>query len=105
MARFASRQAVHFLTCRAACLSAVGLALARNSGKAHGDPLDCARGEDLRHRGFWAMAEPAFIYTTKLAEAGQAQQSGGFYADWFLNMFAGAIDMQVNSPTLTAVYI
>jgi class 3 adenylate cyclase len=32
-------------------------------------------------------------------------ESGGFFTDWLFNMFAGAIDMQINSPMLTLVYL
>lgn len=52
------------------------------------------------------MAEEAFTYTTELAKAGDAaHQCDGFFTDWFLNMFAGAIDIQLSSPVLTVVYV
>ena len=35
----------------------------------------------------------------------QAQESGGFMTDWLFNMFAGAIDIQLNSPRLSLVYL
>lgn len=51
------------------------------------------------------MAEPqAFTYTTELAKAGEAAKETGFFSEWFVNMFAGAIDIQANSPVLFAVY-
>ena len=55
------------------------------------------------------MADEAFSYTGKAAgtaadAAAQAVQSGGFLTDWLFNMFAAAIDLQVHSPILTAVY-
>jgi class 3 adenylate cyclase len=50
------------------------------------------------------MADQAFTYKTELAKAGEPAQDVGFFTEWFLNMFAGAIDIQVNSPTLSVVY-
>lgn len=52
------------------------------------------------------MADETFAYTTQLAtEGADPAQGGGFLTDWVLNMFAGAIDIQVNSPLLTLVYL
>lgn len=50
------------------------------------------------------MADEAFSYSGKAAAtadaaaqgAQTAAQSGGFITDWLLNMFAGAIDIQVH---------
>lgn len=51
------------------------------------------------------MADQTFTYTTELAADAAANESGGFFTEWFLNMFAGAIDIQVNSPILTVIYL
>lgn len=56
------------------------------------------------------MADEVFGYTSKAAQAApdaaaQAVQSGGVIVDWLFNMFAAAIDLQVHSPILTAVYV
>jgi hypothetical protein len=52
------------------------------------------------------MAEETFSYSNDaLASGEQVVESSGFFTDWILNMFAGAIDIQINSPMLTAVYI
>ncbi len=51
------------------------------------------------------MADEAFTYTTELAKTGAAPQDTGFFTEWVLNMFAGAIDIQIHSPILTLVYI
>ncbi len=37
-------------------------------------------------------------------ELAKVPESGGFFTDWFFNMFAGAIDMQIHSPILSLVY-
>ncbi|MCA0202409.1 MAG: adenylate/guanylate cyclase domain-containing protein [Proteobacteria bacterium] len=50
------------------------------------------------------MAEEAFTYTNELAKTGAAAQETGFFTEWFVNMFAGAIDIQLHSPILTLVY-
>ena len=59
------------------------------------------------------MADETFSYSNKAAEAAAgpvadgaepAVQSGGFFVDWVFNMFAAAIDIQIHSPILTAVY-
>ena len=52
------------------------------------------------------MADEAFSYDNEaLASGEQVVESGGFFTDWILNMFAGAIDIQITSPILTAVYL
>ena len=52
------------------------------------------------------MAEETFSYSNEaLATGEQAVESGGFFTDWIFNMFAGAIDMQLNSPILTVLYL
>ena len=52
------------------------------------------------------MADEAFSYSSGALESGdQLVESGGFFTDWVLNMFVGAIDIQLNSPVLTVVYI
>lgn len=51
------------------------------------------------------MAEESFSYASQAAEdLKTVNESGGFFVDWVLNMFAGAIDMQVHSPMLSLVY-
>ena len=50
------------------------------------------------------MADQGFSYTTEIAKAGDAPQDAGFFTEWFLNMFAGAIDIQSTSPVLFATY-
>ncbi|MGE4064307.1 MAG: adenylate/guanylate cyclase domain-containing protein [Rhodospirillaceae bacterium] len=50
------------------------------------------------------MADQPFSYTTELAKAGDAAKETGFFTEWFLNMFAGAIDIQANSPILSVMY-
>jgi len=53
------------------------------------------------------MADEVFSgYATKAAQDLQAaKESSGVLTDWIFNMFAGAIDIQLHSPTLTLVYI
>jgi class 3 adenylate cyclase len=51
------------------------------------------------------MADEAFEYTTQAAQDLHKVQESGFFTDWIFNMFAGAIDIQVHSPMLTAVYV
>jgi class 3 adenylate cyclase len=52
------------------------------------------------------MAEESFSYASQAAtDLKTVQESGGFFTDWVFNMFAGAIDIQLNSPILSVVYI
>ncbi len=52
------------------------------------------------------MQDEEFSYSTGALVGGEESvQSGGFFVDWVFNMFAGAIDIQLNSPILTVVYI
>jgi class 3 adenylate cyclase len=57
------------------------------------------------------MADEAFTYTQKPQSVADAMnppheyESAGFFTDWFFNMFAGAIDIQLNSPLLSAIYV
>lgn len=52
------------------------------------------------------MADEAFSYSNEaLASGEQVVESGGFFTDWVFNMFAGAIDIQINSPILTVLYL
>ncbi len=45
-------------------------------------------------------------YASKAAEdLSKAQTDGNLFTEWFFNMFAGAIDIQANSPTLFLVYL
>ena len=37
--------------------------------------------------------------------AAQAIESGGFFNDWFFNMFAAAMDLQIQSPTFALLYM
>lgn len=50
------------------------------------------------------MADQGFTYTTEIAEAGKAAQETGFFQEWFLNMFAGALEIQASSPIHFATY-
>jgi class 3 adenylate cyclase len=50
------------------------------------------------------MAEQTFSYATALPKGGEVAQEAGFFTEWVLNMFAGAIDIQANSPLLFALY-
>jgi class 3 adenylate cyclase len=50
--------------------------------------------------------EPNFDYTTKAAQdLAQVQETNGFFSDWVMNMFAGAIEIQMDSPILSIVYV
>ncbi len=50
--------------------------------------------------------EPFTSYASDAAkDLQQAQESGGFLSDWLFNMFAGAIDIQINSPRMSLVYL
>jgi len=49
------------------------------------------------------MQDQAFSYST--TPAAPPVESAGFFTDWFFNMFAAAIDLQLHSPTLTLVYL
>jgi len=52
------------------------------------------------------MAEEAFSYASEAAQDLQkVNESGGFFVDWIFNMFAGAIDIQAQSPILSFAYI
>jgi class 3 adenylate cyclase len=53
------------------------------------------------------MADEVFnSYASKAAEdLSKVQEEGNFFTDWFFNMFAGAIDIQANSPVLFVVYL
>ncbi len=49
--------------------------------------------------------EPMTNYASQAsADLAKVQETGGLFTDWFLNMFAGAIDIQVHSPVLSVVY-
>lgn len=50
------------------------------------------------------MAEESFSYASDAAADLKAIESGGFFTDWVFNMFAGAIEIQLNSPILSVVY-
>ena len=52
------------------------------------------------------MADETFSYSNEALAFGEpVVESGSFFTDWIFNMFAGAIDIQINSPILTALYI
>jgi len=49
---------------------------------------------------------PMAGYASQAAQdLAQVQESGGLFTDWVFNMFAGAIDIQAQSPVLTFAYI
>ena len=58
--------------------------------------------------GVMGMAEePTFNgYASQAAkDLIKAKESGGVLTDWFFNMFAAAIDIQIHSPKLSLVYV